>query len=144
LSVKPRQGKNGPLFVDSSGWIALLSARDANHDSADRLVRSAINQRIKLATSTLVIAEVQRLLLHRVGIQAARRGLEHIVASKHVLIVFTDVKHHESALQWLTKLDDQVITYTDATSFAVMQLENCRAALTFDRDFLIAGFQIWR
>ena len=41
------------------------------------------------------------------------------------------------------KLANQAITYTDAASFAVMEALRCTEALTFDHDFLIAGFSRW-
>ena len=47
------------------------------------------------------------------------------------------------AREWLDKLADQTITYTDAASFAVMEALRCTEALTFDHDFLIAGFSRW-
>jgi predicted nucleic acid-binding protein len=40
----------------------------------------------------------------------------------------------------LDKLDDQLITLTDALTFAAMEAVRCYAAVTFDRDFWIAGF----
>ena len=39
---------------------------------------------------------------------------------------------------------DQRITYTDAASFAVMDAERCRVAMSFDRDFRVAGFELWQ
>jgi predicted nucleic acid-binding protein len=41
------------------------------------------------------------------------------------------------------KLATQTITYTDTASFAVMEALPCTEALTFDRDFLVAGFARW-
>lgn len=36
-----------------------------------------------------------------------------------------------------------MISYTDATSFAVMESAGCDAVLSFGRDFVIAGFRLW-
>lgn len=36
-----------------------------------------------------------------------------------------------------------ILTYTDAVSFAVMDALRCTVALTFDHDFLVAGFSRW-
>jgi predicted nucleic acid-binding protein len=44
---------------------------------------------------------------------------------------------------WLDRLANHAITYTDAVSFAVMEALRCTAALTFDHDFLAAGFSRW-
>jgi predicted nucleic acid-binding protein len=36
------------------------------------------------------------------------------------------------------------VTYTDAVSFAVMKATGFGHALTFDQDFVAAGFTLWR
>ena len=59
-------------------------------------------------------------------------------------IVFATAAHHRSGLAWLKKLGDQVVSYTDAVSFAVMSEAGCRVAMCFDRDFVLAGFQLWQ
>lgn len=130
----------GALFVDSGGWIAFFSARDQHHREADALFRQAAEKRTPLITTNLVIAEVHRLLLHRAGTRIAAAALDRICQSDLVEIVFTDEALHQQARAWLARLGDQTITYTDAASFAVMQRRGCKLALTFDRDFVIAGF----
>ena len=121
------------LFVDSSAWLAFFSRRDGKHSAAVALLQRAIQRKTALITSSLVLAEVHRLVLHRVGIGAAAAVLGSIDGSSHLRLVFPDKAHHQSARGWLQKLSDQVITYTDATSFAIMVAERCTAAISFDR-----------
>jgi uncharacterized protein len=132
------------LFVDSSAWIAFFSARDQHHDEADRAIRVAFKARRLLITTNLVFAEVHRLLLFRAGIKPAAAAVDHLCRGGDVQVVFAGSQHHERARAWLSQLDDQTITYTDAVSFAVMESERLRAVLTFDQDFVIAGFSTWR
>ena len=132
------------VFVDSSGWLALLHVRDQRHRDADLAIRSATAQRIPLFTTNLIIAEVHRLVLHRVGTAAAGLFLDRIDASKEVELEYATAKHHTAARAWLRKLSDQTITYADAVSFAAMDARGCRSALSFDRDFVIAGFALFR
>ena len=131
------------LFVDSGAWIALFSARDQHHVEADTLVREAIALRVPLVTTNLVLAEVHRLLLFRAGARPAMAAPTRIEDSKRMTIEFATALHHRRAREWLDKLADQTITYTDAASFAVMEALRCTDALTFDHDFLIAGFSRW-
>ena len=137
-------GDHHRVFVDSSAWLAFFSARDDNHANAVALLQRAVADRTSLITTSLVLAEVHRLVLHRVGIRAAAAVLGAIDGSTHLGLVFPDREHHQAARKWLEKLSDQVITYADAMSFAVMQAERCSAAATFDRDFVIAGFEVLR
>ena len=132
------------LFVDSGAWLALFSARDQHHLEADALFREAVSRRIPLVTTNLVLAEVHRLLLYRAGIAPAARALLTLEKSEHLRIEFAAKPLHQAALAWLARLGDQQITYTDAVSFAVMDAEKCRTALSFDADFTIAGFQLFQ
>ncbi|MFZ5469368.1 MAG: type II toxin-antitoxin system VapC family toxin [Myxococcota bacterium] len=132
------------LFVDSGVWLAFFSARDNVHSEADRLLRAAILRKIPLLTTNLVLAEVHRLLLFRAGIKPAAAALERIDASPSVLVKYADPQIHREAQEWLSTLGDQVISYADATSFAVMKAHRCGVALSFDHDFFLAGFSLWR
>jgi predicted nucleic acid-binding protein len=139
-------GAEGPvqLFVDSGAWIALRSLRDQHHAEADRLFREALRRRVPLVTTPLVIAEVHRLTLFRVGVQAALRGLDRIDASPSVRVHFAGADDHRAARRWLERLAPRPITYTDAVSFAVMEATQCRHVLGFDQDFTVAGYILWR
>ena len=59
-------------------------------------------------------------------------------------IEFAAPTHHRGARGWLARLDDQRISYTDAVSFALMQAERCRHVMSFDHDFVLAGFALFR
>ena len=132
------------LFVDSGAWIALRSRRDQHHVEADRLFRAALSRRIQLFTTNLVIAETHRLTLFRAGLQPALRALERLDASKGLTIHFATSDDHAGARRWLQRLAPRPITYTDAVSFAVMELSRCRHVLGFDHDFAAAGFTLWQ
>ena len=64
-------------------------------------------------------------------------------ASTRLSVVSASPEQHRAAREWLERLSDHRITYTDAVSFAVMASAGCREALTFDNDFVIAGFGRW-
>ena len=64
-------------------------------------------------------------------------------SSEHVSIKFPAAEEHRDARDWLERLEVMSLTYTDAVSFAVMEGLRCRLAVSFDRDFELAGFQLW-
>jgi predicted nucleic acid-binding protein len=132
------------LLVDSGAWIALVRAADRHHADADRMLRQATRGRIPLVTTNLIVAEVHRFLLYHAGIRPAALLLDRIDASDLLRIEFVTAAHHTAARRWLAKLPDQVITYTDATSFAVMEASRCTAVISFDHDFVTAGFRLWQ
>ncbi|MCK6556606.1 PIN domain-containing protein [Candidatus Binatia bacterium] len=132
------------VLVDSGAWIALVRAADAHHAEADRCLRKAMRGRVALLTTNLVVAEVHRFLLFHMGIQPASTFLDRLDASPLLVIEYVTDAHHRAARRWLSKLSDQVITYTDAVSFAVMDATGCTAVLSFDHDFATAGFRLWQ
>lgn len=132
------------VFVDSGAWIALVSTRDRHHREADALFRRAIAARNRIVTSNLVLAEVHRLLLHRVGIAAARTFLARAEASPSLEILHANADHHTTALDSLDRFPDQAFTYADAVSFAIMGSLGCRRAIAFDHHFERAGFELER
>ena len=132
------------VFVDSSAWFALASASDGRHAEADALLRQAVVRKLGLLTTNLVLAEIHRLALVRMGIRPALALLDRIEASRLVTIVHAGPEHHHAARRWLLKLVDQRISYTDAVSFAVMDAAGCGIAMTFDRHFATAGFRPWQ
>ena len=132
------------VFVDSSAWFAVASASDGRHAEADALLRHAVARRIRLVTTNLILAEIHRLALVRMGIRPASALLDRIEASRLVAVVHAGAEHHRAARRWLAKLADQPVSYTDAVSFAVMEAARYRIAMTFDHHFVIAGFRVWQ
>jgi uncharacterized protein len=131
------------VYVDTSAWIAFFSARDQNNAAAERLIREAMARSVSLTTTNLVLAEVHRLILHRVGVKAAALALDRIESSKQVSIVFATDAHHAAARARLAKMGDHRVTYADAVGFAVIEDLRCIGFLSFDSDFLLAGFRPW-
>lgn len=132
-----------PVLVDSGAWLAVASPRDQFHRDAVIGLRSAVERRILLVTTNLIIAEAHRLTLFRLGPRASGLVLDRIDASARLSVVYASREHHRNARTWLERLSGHRITYTDAVSFAVMESMGCREALTFDNDFLVAGFRRW-
>lgn len=141
-AANPPAARRDRLFVDSGAWIALRSRRDQHHAAADHAFRAAIEQRIPLVTTNLIVAEIYRLTLFRAGRDPALRALDRIDASPSVTVHFATAEDHGSARRWLERLA-RPVTYTDAVSFAAIEATKCTHVLGFDEDFAAAGFELW-
>jgi predicted nucleic acid-binding protein len=104
----------------------------------------AIERRIPLVTTNLVLAEIHRLTLFRAGHAPALRALNLIDASPSVTVYFATSDDHLAGRHWIERLAPRPVTYTDAVSFAVMETTMCTHVLGFDEDFAAAGFELWR
>lgn len=95
-----------------------------------------------LLTTDYVIDETLTLLRLRLGLPAARAWWQRVSSSRRLVAVPVDPELRESAFSWFFRYDDKEFSFTDCTSFALMTRENLREALTTDRHFRQAGFEM--
>lgn len=133
-------GSRRAVFVDTSAWFALLDADDHDHAAALRRFRRATNQQRPLVSTNHVLGETYTLTRRRLGNRAALAFLQQTRGDPLVQRVFVPETWEEEAQWLLARYDDQPFSYVDATSFVAMRQLRIQEALTFDRDFLVAGF----
>ena len=130
-----------PLLVDTSAFYALADRGDGNHAAARRaLGRFATSER-ELVTTTYVFDETVTLVRGRLGHKAAVSMGERLLASGWCRLLEVSSELRRSAWDIFVRHSDQVFSFTDCTSFAVMRAMGLSEAFTFDRqDFGAAGF----
>ena len=131
------------LFADSSFWYALTAKADANHERSALLARGIQAEGALILTSELVIAETQRLIMHRFGADAGRRYLRQILLQEErgfirVLTISTATIHH--ALDLMEKFADHDLSLTDACSAVLMHDHRIEQVASYDRHFRLLGF----
>lgn len=129
------------IFADTSFWIGLRARRDERHRRAVELLKATGNR--ELFTTDDVRGETWTLLRARIDHAAAVDFLDHLERSPRVSVLHIDQDLGRDALAWLRKHDERPYSYVDATSFAVMRAKHIRSALTFDREFEAAGFEVF-
>ena len=130
------------LFLDTAGWFAALSPRERGHDIARETYSAAIRSGDLLVTTPLVAAETQTLLLRWRGARAGTLFLETVFETGAHLVVSLDDQLIDAAMRWIRRFADKPLSLADAVNFAVMSRERITRALTFDRHFADAGFEI--
>lgn len=130
-----------PTFVDTSAIVALVDAKDRNHALARQTLQRLAAAKMPLATSTDVIDEVITLVRRRLGHAAAVTAGEALLRSRWCRLMEVDLATREAAWSIFVRYDDQLFSFTDCTSFALMRTLGATEAFTFDRtDFSAAGF----
>jgi predicted nucleic acid-binding protein len=132
----------GPeVFVDTSGFYALLVAGDAAHAMASAVVRDAAGKR-RFVTTDYVLDEAATLLKAR-GCAGALKPLFDVVLNSNACrIVWVDSDLFHAARLFFAKHADQPYSFTDCVSFVVMRMGRIRSALTTDAHFRQAGFEV--
>lgn len=130
-----------PLFVDTSALVALANGRDKNHRSAKRFLKEVAKQRRALVTSTYILDELFTVLRMRTDHATAVTAGEQLARTRWCRVVDVGDETRVAAWQLFVRYDDQLFSFTDCTSFALMHAMELIEAFTFDRsDFAAAGF----
>lgn len=131
----------GDVFVDTSGWYAVIDRRDRHHRRADALIRRLLRAGHRLVTSDYVVDEACTLTKARAGAFAATRLLDLLRDTGSVEWEWVGSERFARAEARFRKQTDQAFSFTDCTSFEIMRERALQAALTSDEHFRIAGFQ---
>ncbi len=121
-----------PIFVDTGAWYALLDKNDSDHASALKFMESLTHS---LVTTNYVADEIITLAKNRLGYKAAveigRKLWDESIATL-IRITFQDEK---KAWEIFVKYSDKGFSFTDCTSFAVMERLEITEAFAFDEHF---------
>jgi len=126
------------LFIDTSAFMALEDESDREHQRAvsyrEEIRRNKTPFRA-LYTSNYVLDEVLTLLRLKLGHRAAVSFGDDLKSSKVVRVLPVTTEIEERAWQIFKKCGDKDFSFTDCTSFALMEKEAISTAFTFDDHF---------
>ncbi|MGP0073471.1 MAG: type II toxin-antitoxin system VapC family toxin [Bryobacteraceae bacterium] len=119
-------------FVDTGAWVALFVEADAQHHLAREWIGS---NRDRLITSDYIVDEVLTLIKARFRVQTAIRA-GHVLFGQGLAGLFqlTD-DDKERAWAIFRSHSDKGWSFTDCTSYALMQRMGITRAFAFDRHF---------
>jgi uncharacterized protein len=131
------------LFLDTSAFLALEDKDDQNHDSAMEFrdkIRDGGTPFRMLYTTNYVVDETLTLIRTELGHAAAVSFGEAIRSSKLVSVLWIMPEADSKAWQTFKKYKDKDFSYTDCTSFAVMEAEEIDSVFSYDKHFTQYGY----
>ena len=129
-----------PLFIDSGGFYALISAESAAHEKAAAIMEESRRIRRRGVTTDYVLDETATLLRARGLTRHLAEFFALTEASQALCIEWTTPDRFAAARQFMLKHLDQEFSFTDCVSFIVMQELRLTDALATDNHFRIARF----
>ena len=133
------------LFLDTSGWFAAMSPREAHHPTAMATYETALRSNAALVTTNLVLGEMHFLLTRLLGPSAGLEFLDRVRADTRHEVVWCDADLGLAAIdRWLRPFRAERFSLCDAVSFEVMHRRQIRQALALDHHFSVAGFEALR
>jgi len=125
------------ILADTSGWYALVDASDPDHDRARDWF---MQNRLPLITTDYVFDETLTLIRTSLGHGKAVKFAEKLLASHLAQLASVTEEDKERAWAVFQRYDDKVLSFTDCTSFAVMERLGIDTAFTVDHDFAALGY----
>ena len=126
------------VLVDTSAVFALLDKSDQNHAAARNLIEDLRRRRVEPLLTNFILAESHAFLLSRLGADIARRW----VLGNAWAVERIGEEDESRATAILARYIDKTFSYTDATSFAVMERLALKVAFAFDPHFRQYGFKL--
>ena len=131
------------VFVDTWAWYALTDPSDVDHELARLANDELLDAGHIFVTTNFVLDETLTLIRYSVSHAAAvkfRRTLDRLIAAR--LVQFVRISEDQEAAAWriFERYADQEFSYTDCTSFAVMQALKLTHVFTGDGHFATMGF----
>jgi len=128
------------VFIDTSGFFALLNVNDRHHRQAARIMAAAATDQQRFVTTDYILDETTTLLGAR-GLQHLRgEFLDDILRSRACGVEWMNASRFDATLSYLKKHGDQKWSFTDCFGFTLMQELGLDRALTTDHHYRQAGF----
>ncbi len=129
------------IFVDTGAWYALKNKNDPNHPAVYSFFESLPNAGIVCYTSDYVTGEAVTLTRVRLkNHHVAAKLAEELLSEKAARLIYAAPHYLPRALEIYKKYHDQLFSFTDCTSFAIMEGLKIEETLAFDRHFSFEAF----
>ena len=128
------------VFVDTSGWIAVLNSDDQLHASATQLLQQFGTLNRRLVTTDWVLAEAGNGLARNPIRHRFVQAIRSILGSPGLQLVRVDANLFDQAMDVYDQAQDKSWGLVDCASFVIMRSEGLTDSLTADHHFQQAGF----
>lgn len=131
-----------PIFVDTSGFYALLDGSDPFHVAARSAFEAAMGDRRQFLCTSYVLHESQAVIQGRLGWEAVDAWLDRLVPLCE--IVWVDAMLHDLGLARCRQARERRLSLTDCVSIETMRRRGVTEAIADDAHFAREGFRLPR
>ena len=127
---------SGPMFTDTRAWYAYIDKSDTNHADAVELVK---NLNRPLITSNYIFDETLTLVKLRMGYNVAISLGQKLWSQEVASLVRVTEEDESRAWEIFVQYEDKGFSFTDCTSFAIIERLKIDTAFAFDDHFIQYG-----
>lgn len=130
------------VFGDTSFFFALVAKRDPAHRPAVTAYEKLLRAGARVVTTDYVVDETLTLTKARIDAPTSLALLDRMERSEAIDVEALTSERFLTSKQYFRKHSDHGYSFTDCTSFVLMDELEVRRALTTDRHFREAGFEV--
>ena len=123
------------VFLDTSAFLAIENRRDTHHLNAIGFRDSCLKEGNALITTDYVLDESYTLIRFRAGYRIAVQFGEALRGSQLLRVEHITPDIIEKAWHLFKNFSDHDFSFTDCTSFIIMEHLHIQTAFTFDHHF---------
>jgi len=127
-------------FLDTNVFVALRDEEDLTHSKAIILYDLVKSQKIKLYTSSDIIAETLTVMSKKVDKKSALEFLDWIEG--RIGEIFIDENLHKETRKFFKSVKSKNISFIDCSSVVAMKRNKIKYIFSFDEDFKKMGVEL--
>lgn len=131
------------LFIDTGAWVAINNKKDDLHQLAVNANRDFLNQGFFYITSDYVLDETYTFIRFESGHKKAvefGHEIKFLTSIKKIQAIHINQSILTKAWDIFEKYSDKTFSFTDCTSFVIMEMMEIKEAFSFDKHFEQYGF----
>ena len=130
------------IFIDTGAFIAKYVLADQFHVKSVHMWSELEKKKVKIVTSNFILDETLTLLARQTNYDFSAK-IARIIYQSNVINILRPTHDTElRALVLFDKFSDQKVSFTDCISFQLMKEHRINMAFSFDRHFVLAGFDV--
>jgi len=128
------------IFIDTCAFIALVDSGDEYNFIAADLFKKAVEADEKFFSSNYILLETIFLLQREIGLSAINDFRKLMLPI--INIIWVDEKIHNDCLNNLIAAEKRKISFTDYSSFYILDNYKIDMVFSFDKHFKEKGYEI--
>jgi predicted nucleic acid-binding protein len=128
------------VFLDTSGWLAILNSAEALHTQANETWRDVIFSDRRIVLTDWIVAEAGNGLARSRTKGRLLESLDRLLRNPRCELVYINDDVLQRSLDFYARHADKSWGLVDCASFVVMQDRGISEAFTSDQHFAQAGF----
>ena len=128
------------VFVDTNVFLAIRNENDPTHKKAVELLKFIKDHKVKIYTSSDIIAESLTVISMKLGKKIALEFLDEV--GDNAKEIFVDESIHKQTRLYFKKVKSKNISFIDCSSVIVMKRNKIDVIFSFDEDFKKMGIKL--